>query len=278
MKSPLLLAALCAATFALPAFGCVESHSLEGTLTIPFCDPKADADCVPAGKAVYHYTEILDIPGVYTIGLQTSPWRMYDGNDRILTIEELAALVRSDRTTHTRVHLVGSWTAKLPEGNGETLAQKLSAALDGFPVDGSDGFLWLTAKGGMRTTRQAFSMWKTGGYSVRKGDDVMLAMVPGAMAQFEDRFAADGDARGVVRAGVGHDAFMLCPDRALAAFERAAKMGSPIGAYNAALMHEQNGDYAKAIAGLERAVTLGDEKAKTRLAVLRKRGPVPVDE
>ena len=57
----------------------------------------------------------------------------------------------------------------------------------------------------------------------------MVAMVPGAMVQFEDRFAEEGNAEGVLRAGVGSDVFMLCPQGALAAFERAAEMGSAIG-------------------------------------------------
>ena len=47
---------------------------------------------------------------------------------------------------------------------------------------------------------------------------------------------------GVVQAGVGYDVFLLCPERALAAFERAARMGSAIGAYNAGLIHAENGD------------------------------------
>ena len=278
MKRLLLLAALCAIIFPLPALGCGLASGLDGTLEIPFCNADADADCVQAGKAVHNYLEKLDIPGVFTIAVQASPWRMYDGSDRILTIEEVATVVRTQRKTYTRAYLVGSWTARLPDGDGETLAQRLSATLDGFPVDGSDGFLWLTASGGMRSTRQAFSAWESGAYSVRNGEDVMVAMVPGALAQFEDRFAAEGLAEGVVRAGVGHDTFGLCPESALAAFERAAEMGSPIGAYNAAMIHEENGDRANAIAALERAMALGDEKAKTRLALLRERGLAPDHE
>lgn len=273
-----LLATLAAATLAMPAHACLKSHELEGTLAIPACDQRNDVGCVEAAQAVYKYTELLRLPEVVTVSLQTSPWRMYDAEDRILTIEELAALIRAKRTTETGVYLVGSWTAKLPGGDGETLAQKLSSELDALPVDGSDGFLWLTAKGGMRTTQQAISTWTTGPYSVRTGEDVMVSMVAGAMIQFEDRFAADGLAAGVVRAGIGHDAFVLCPDRALAAFERAAEMGSAIGAYNAALIHEHNGHRAKAIAALERAVMLGDEKAKARLANLSGIGTAASEE
>jgi len=136
-------------------------------------------------------------------------------------------------------------------------------------VDGSDGFLWLSPTGGTRTTRQAFSVWKTGPYSVRRGEDVLIALVPGALAQFEDQFARDGSAVGVLQAGIGHDVFMLCQEQALAAFERAAQMGNAIGAYNAGLMHAEDGDRNAAILWLEKAKTLGEAKATAALATLR---------
>ena len=252
------------------ALACVDARLLEGSLSIPQCDPEsAGRDCVPGGKAVFDALQALDIPGVFTIGVQTSPWRMYDGEGRILTVEDVAAVVRAQRPdSDRRVRLVGSWTAKRPDGDGATLAQRLSVALDGFPVDGSDGFLWLGPTGAMRTTRQAFSVWKTGAYSVRAGDEVMVALVAGSLAQFEDRLAEDGRADGVVQAGIGNDAFMLCPERALAAFERAAEMGSAIGAYNAGLMHAEADDGAAAITWLEKARAMGDEKATTALAAM----------
>lgn len=84
-----------------------------------------------------------------------------------------------------------------------------------------------------------------------------------------DQFAEEGRAEGVVRAGVGKDAFMLCPDGALAAFERAAGMGSAIGAYNAGVMHAEAGDRDAAIKWLEKAAALGDAKAVERLAAMR---------
>jgi hypothetical protein len=214
--------------------------------------------------------EALDMPGVFTIGAQTSPWRMYDAEDRIITVDETAAMLRKQRPkTDQRVRLVGSWTSALPTGEGATLAQRLSTALDGFPVDGSDGFLWLSPKGAMRTTHQAFSVWKAGWYHVPRGDDVMVALVPGAVIQFEEQFAEEGRAEGVVRAGVGKDVFMLCPEGALASFERAAGMGSAIGAYNAGVMHAEAGDRAAAIIWLEKAAALGDAKAAERLTAMR---------
>ncbi|MBD8526180.1 hypothetical protein [Pseudomarimonas arenosa] len=251
------------------AIGCESGANLQGTLSIPFCDATEHADCVPAGQVIHDYFNVLDLPGVFSIGAQSSPWRIYDGDDRILTVEELAASVRAGRKDDTSVYLAGSWSAALPGGEGYTLAQRLSRSLDGFPVSGSDGFLWLTARGEMRTTRQAVSIWKSGPYSVRKGEDVMLAMNAGAMAQFEDRFADDGFSAGVLRAGVGHDVLGLCPERALAAFERAAAMGNAIGAYNAALMHEQAGDKEKAAQAFQRAALLGEAKAHARLDQIR---------
>ena len=270
-----LALAMAAILLPVPTLACVPSAKLEGTLSIPFCDPVGNADtCVPGHQAVYEAMEALDIPNVFTIGAQTSPWRMYDGDDRIITVDETAAMIRTQRPeTDRRVRLVGSWTAALPEGEGVTLAQRLSTALDGFPVDGSDGFLWLSPKGAMRTTHQAFSVWKTGWYHVARGDDVMVALVPGAVAQFEDRFAEDGRAEGVVRTGVGKDVFMLCPDGALASFERAAAMGSAIGAYNAGVMHAETGNRAAAITWLEKAAALGDAKAAERVAVMRAATP-----
>ena len=206
------------------------------------------------------------MPGVFTIAGQTSPWRMYDGEGRILTVEEVAAAVREQRKEQARVLLIGSWTAVRPDGAGETLAQRLSVALDGFPVDGTDGFLWLGPDGSMRTTRQAFSVWSSGPYSVEEGEEVLAPLVPGAMVQFEDRFAEEGIAAGVVEAGIGYDVFMLCPERALAAFERAAGMGSAIGAYNAGLMHAANGSSEGAVRWLEMAVSMGDVKGSAALA------------
>lgn len=257
-----------------PVLACTTSKMLEGMLSIPQCEQASANDCIPGGQAVFAALEALEIPGVFTIGVQTSPWRMYDGDGRILTVEEVAIAIRAKRSeSDKRVRLVGSWTAARPDGEGATLAQRLSTALDGFPVDGSDGFLWLGAKGEMRTTRQAFSVWKTGPYGVRPGDEVMVALVPGALAQFEDRFAEDGLADGVVQAGIGNDVFMLCPQGALAAFERAAGMGSAIGAYNAGLMHAEAGDRTTAITWLEKAAALGETKAGAMLESLRSTVP-----
>lgn len=253
------------------AKACNEASTLEGVLSIPQCDPtSAVGGCIPGTRAAFDALEALEVPAVFTIGLQTSPWRMYDAEGRILTVKEVATAIREKRPdSDRRVYLAGSWTAARPDGSNATLARRLSAELDGFPVDGSDGFLWLSPTGAMRTTHQAFSVWKTGSYTVGRNEDVLIALVPGALAQFEDQFARDGLAAGVLQAGIGHDVFMLCQERALAAFERAAEMGNAIGAYNAGLMHAENGDRTAAITWLEKANMLGEAKATAALATLR---------
>lgn len=249
---------------------CIQSSLLEGAVTIPQCAADADTRCLPAGQAVFDAVQAIEMPGVFTIGLQSSPWRMYEPSGRILSIEDVASIVRASRPEEdTRVRLVGSWTSALPEGGKETLAWRLSTALDGIPVDGSDGFLWLSASGAIRTTRQAHSVWKSGPYRVAAGDDVMVAFVPGSLAQLEEQFAEKGMADAVVQAGVGHDVFALCPERALAAFKRAGDMGSEVGAYNAGLLLAESGDLDEAVRWLEKAATLGEPKAKEALAELR---------
>src|SRR5690606_24702458 len=133
--------AACLALALLPALGhaCEQAPALEGVLSIPQCDP-ASEECVPGTQAAHGALKALEIPDVFTIGVQTSPWRMYDAEGRILTIAEVAAAIRAGKPAgDRRVYLAGSWTAARPDGGGDTLAHQLSVALDGIPVDGSDG-------------------------------------------------------------------------------------------------------------------------------------------
>ncbi len=129
--------------------------------------------------------------------------------------------------------------------------------------------MWVSRNGTLRTTHEAFTVRKgTGPYGVLKGADIMAALTIGWFAGHKDYFVQRRNADGVLRAGVGKDVFMLCPDGALDAFEQAAKLGSAVGAYNAAIMHLERGtpaDSHEAMALLERAVELGDAKAKERL-------------
>jgi hypothetical protein len=265
---PVLLA-LCLLSPA--ALACDTSHlSLSGAVNVQTCSPQNSSDCVYAGKAVYEYMEAIpDSDALYTIGLQSSPWRMYDGEMRILTIDDVAEVVRPKLDGKVeRVELIGSWTGVSPEPGVQSLADRLSKALNGFPVKGEDGFLWLAKDGTRRTTRQAFTTREgAGSYFLPKGSEVLVPLVAGWPAFVEEQIPED-DANLLMGAAAGWDVFFLCPDKALAGFERAAAKGSAIAAYNAALMRLErgnSGDRAAALALLERGVVLGDAKSRTRL-------------
>jgi hypothetical protein len=77
------------------ANACDQASLLEGVLSIPQCDTEEAVDgCVSGRQAAFDALEALEIPGVFTIGVQTSPWRMYDGEGRIMTVEEVANAIR----------------------------------------------------------------------------------------------------------------------------------------------------------------------------------------
>lgn len=252
------------------ALACDTSHlALSGTATVETCSPGSDADCVYSERAVYEYIQAVPDPEeAYTIGLPSSPWRLYDGQMRIMAPEELADQIRPKLDGKVqRVELIGSWTGAVPAPGMPSLADRVSKALDGFPVKGENGFLWLAANGARRTTRQAFTVRDgAGSYFLPKGAEVFVSLAIGWPAFVEQMDPDDPEL--AMRAAVGHDAFFLCPDKALAGFERAAGMGHAIAAYNAAVMRlERNGDgdRAAALALLERAAQLGDGKSRERL-------------
>ncbi|WP_368566115.1 hypothetical protein [Pseudoxanthomonas sp. UTMC 1351] len=259
------------------ALACDTSHlSLSGALTVNTCSStQGSPDCVHSGKALYEYMEAVpDIDSILTIGLQASPWRMYDGQMRILTVDDVADVIRPQLGKLERVEFIASWMGVSPEPGVPSLADRVSKALGGFPVRGEDGFLWLAQDGARRTTRQAFTVREgAGSYSLPKGDEVFVPLVAGWPAFVEEQIPED-DAEMLMRAAAGWDVFFLCPDKALAGFEHAAKKGSAIAAYNAALMRlERNadGDRTLALALLERGVALGDAKSRVRLNAERAR-------
>jgi TPR repeat protein len=99
----------------------------------------------------------------------------------------------------------------------------------------------------------------------------MVSAVAGWPLDRVDQYIAKRDGPLVMRAGAAADIFSMCPDRALELFEIAAQMGEPIAAYNAALMHLDNGSAdrtraAKAL--LSQATKSGDQKAAERLRAL----------
>lgn len=249
---------------------CTTSLPLEGVVTVETCAAESP-DCKSAAEVLHEYSSIPDNdPAMLTIAIQTSPWRMYGPDSRILRVPEFAVMIRPHIKEGVKsVRLDGSWTAVAPGKGAKSLATQLSDAMAGFPVAGLDGFMWVARDGRIKTTHQAFTVRKgSGQYRVRTGADVMAALVAGWPAEVQDYFVQAGDAEGVMRAGVGWDVYFLCPERALSTFELAAKMGSAIAAYNAAVMRLErggDGDRQAAIALLVRAAELKDEKAAALL-------------
>jgi hypothetical protein len=266
-----LLVAVCCDALA----DCKTSLPLQGTVSIKNCDQRTE-NCIPGQKAVYEYmNKLKEDPADLTIGVHASPWQFYDNQMRILSVEEVAEMVKPRITKEVkRIVLVASWTGVAPGPASKSLAQRLSDSLKGFPVNGMDGFLWITKNGSLRTTRQAFTIRQGGGpYSVINGDDVMVSLAVGWPAEMEEVFVKERDADGIMRAGAGWDIYFLCPDRALQAFEAAAKLSHPIAAYNAALMRlerRSKGDLEAATALLSQAAAAGDKKAQARLDKLHR--------
>jgi hypothetical protein len=268
----LLLFAVCCDALA----DCKTSLPLQGVISIENCDPRTES-CIPGQKAVYHYmVKMKDDPADLTIAVHASPWRFYDDQMRILSIEEVAEIAKPRITKDVkRIVLIASWTGVAPNPGGKSLAQKLSDSLKGFPVSGMDGFLWLTKNGSMRTTHQAFTIRQGGPYGIKDGDDVMVSLAVGWPAEMEGGFVKERNAEGIMRAGAGWDILFLCPDRALQSFEAAAKLSHPIAAYNAALMRLERrgkGDLEAATTLLSQAVATGDKKAQARLDKLKREG------
>lgn len=253
------------------ALACDHHLPLSGAVSVTTCSPReGPTDCVYSGKALYDYMEAVpDTDAIFTIALQASPWRMYDGEWRILTPEDVATIVRAQRDGNVqRVELVASWTGVSPGADTPSLADRVSRALDGFPVRGEDGFLWLSKDGIRRTTHQAYTVREgAGSYFLPAGADLFVPLVAG-WPTFLEGDLADTDPTLLTQAAAGWDVMFLCPDKALAGFERAAAKGSAIAAYNAALMRLERGgdaDRTIALALLERAAALGDEKSQARL-------------
>ena len=256
---------------------CKPFMSLEGVTSIPSCD---SGTCVSGAEAVYEYSSKVlgsDDPGVLVLTLHSSPWRFYDEEMRILTVEEVAEMAKPHIDKNVkRIVLMASWSSVAPDRNQKSLAKKLSKALGGFPVSGMDGFLWLAPDGSTRTTRQAFSITKgQGQYKIQRGAEVMVSMVAGWPAGVEDIFRRDNNSDGLMRAGAGWDILFLCPDKALRSFEAAAQLSHPVAAYNAALIRLERkgkGDLEAAMTLLTRAASANDKKAQALLRSLKAQG------
>jgi TPR repeat protein len=196
---------------------------------------------------------------------------------RIITVEEVAEMARPLIARGVkRIALIASWTAVAPDKEGKSLRQKLSETLSGFPVSGMNGFLWIAKDGSTRTTRQAFTVRQgRGPYRIALGEEVMVSLVAGWPAEDEDIFLKERNADGIMRAGAGWDILFLCPEKALQAFEAAARLSHSVAAYNAALIRLERkniGDLDAAKELLSQAAIAGDKKAQARLQALRDKG------
>jgi hypothetical protein len=266
---------------------CESSLKVEGNLALEYCGPQEPQEtCVPASKALFDYcataAKATD-PSVLLICSHANPWRLYGGDMRIVTIEDMVNAIKhklinspawKDIDPPKRIVLVGSWTAVAPGPKGKSLVQKLSAALGDIPVSGMDGFVWLAKDGTVRTTHQAFTIVKPAKYPylIRPGSEVMASFVAGWPVAFEEDYLKKKDAQGIMRAAAGWDIFMLCPEKALKLFEAAAELSHPIAAYNAAMIYLERGEKADleaATALFKLAASLGDKWAKEKLEKLK---------
>ena len=247
--------------------------ALTGVETIPTCSLGSEG-CLYAGQAVFRYAEAIpNDPAAIGITAQGSPWRIYGPDMRILTLEFLAKAVRGAQSKgEKKVVLVTSWSGVSPSAGVPSLAEQLSKALDGFPVEGQDGFVWISPEGRTRTTQQAYSVREgAGSYGVPFDKEVFVPLAAGWAAQVVATADAPVEPVLVLAAGVGWDAFSLCPTRALQMFERAGHLGLPIGAFNAAqllLARGREGDREAALKWLRKAATAGDEPSAEQLALL----------
>jgi hypothetical protein len=262
--------AVLALSCARAAFACEIAVPLEQTMTtLESCDPKVKG-CRQAAELLYAYAEYKDEDATrFSVAIAGNPWRLYDGDYRILTVEELAGMIRShpEFGAAKTVELRASWSGVRPKGSTSTLSERLSQALGGFPVEGSDGFLWAGPKDHSRSSRQAFTAYPNV-YYVREGDEVMVSAAAAIAPAFGEYLIKKDPALGYRRVGASTDIFLLCPDKALEAYESAAAHGDAIGAYNAALMRlELNGlgDREAAIALLKKAAARGDAKSADQL-------------
>lgn len=259
---------------------CPTTLPLKGTVNLDNCYPMG-ADCISASEALYQYADAMPDVGdeVLRISTHGSPWHIYGPDSRIMTIENLAATVRQQGSKIRQVILMSSWSGSSPDKHHQSLAQQLSSALGSMKVSGADGFLWYEKDGRTATTQQAFTLFASGPYAVRKGEKVMASMVAGWQAQFEETYAKQGNADGLLRAGVGHETFSLCPERALKAFDASAALGNQVAAYNSAILRLERGakgDREAALALLRKAAAAGDQPSAALLeqtALRRKAKP-----
>lgn len=256
---------------------CSTTIPLQGFVTIAQCDP-ASTHCVRADEALHEYMNAMPDDGASVLSIAThgSPWHLYDQDYRILEIEELATMVRRQGGNAKRVELIASWSGAPPDSHTRSVAQKLSKALGGMPVRGQDGFVWVSPKGAVRTTHQAFTGRLSGPYWIGQGEEVMASLVSGWAIDLEPAYVKARDGAGLLQVAAAKEIFMLCPEGALKSYDQAAALNNPIAAFNAAIMRlerDKPGDTAAAMVLLKQAAAQGDEKAREKLKSLAKTAP-----
>lgn len=270
-----LLATLLLLLAAGSAAACPSTLVLQGSVTIRNCPAGKDGCHSGTERLNLYLSRLKDDPTVLTIALPSSPWHLFDSDLRIAPVATFAERIRPLLKPEVRrVLLIGSWTDVAPDTAMPSLAQQLSKALGGFPVEGMDGFLWLKPDGSVRTTQQAFTVRDGGGpYGVREDENVMAAMTVGWTMGLEERIAANKDATLLMHAGVAWEMLGLCPERAIDVLQQATALGNAAAAYNASLLLRErghDGDAALATSLLRRAADLGDKPSAEMLTSLQK--------
>lgn len=275
MKKTMIAALLLLGMHAHAAMACSNGLALSGTERLTTC-VATDPNCIPAPQALFEHANKIpgsDDPDKLVISVHASPWRLYDHELRIMDIQELADTIRANSTPAIqKIILAASWTGTAVQGK-PSIADQLSKVLGGTSVRGMDGFMWINPQGVIRTSKNQYTVKiGQGPYMVPANQEVMASMAIGWPFEQEAHFIKTKNPQGLLAASVGWDVLMLCPDHALASFEKAAAMGNPIAAYNAAWMHLQPpaspGSTAKAKALLTQAAAAGDAKSKNKLLTL----------
>jgi len=95
---------------------CPATMPLKGVIKLDNCYPMRK-DCVPAAEALYDYTTAMPDAGdeVLRISLHGSPWHLYGPDSRIMTIDDLAAVVRQQGSKIRQVILMSSWSGTAPD-------------------------------------------------------------------------------------------------------------------------------------------------------------------
>ena len=104
------------------------------------------------------------------------------------------------------------------------VGEQVADGLGSLPVEGVDGFLWLSADGSTRITKQAYTVRQGGGfYQVAEGAEVLVPMTHGWASGLEDHFIAKGDTGLLLHPAIAWDVFHHFLDKPLAGYEMAAK-------------------------------------------------------